>query len=204
MGRVVGAEGARCLSMQALLLLGLAIFVSGVVMVVYDLSLPYAGFEVAGTIPGGVTLRGAWPEVWRANLSLRGATRVLVRLAEFRAMHLAQLDKRARKLPWGDWLRPDLPVRVEATCRKSRIYHNKAAAKREAKPAQPASPAQQAAAPPSPQPATPAQPAAAVAAAPREYSDEECAAISERVLEERTRSLVFSTSFRIRKPGGRG
>lgn len=89
-----------------------------------------SGFEVAGTIPGGVTLRGAWPEVWRANLSLRGATRVLVRLTEFRAMHLAQLDKRARKLPWGDWLRPDLPVRVEATCRKSRIYHNKAAAQR--------------------------------------------------------------------------
>lgn len=89
-----------------------------------------AGFDVAGTVPGGVTLTGRWPEVWRANLVLRGATRVLVRLAEFRAMHLAQLDKRARKLPWSDWLRPDRPVRVEAVCRKSRIYHNKAAAQR--------------------------------------------------------------------------
>ena len=88
------------------------------------------GFAVSSTVPGGVTLRGGWREVWRANLTLRGATRVLVRLAEFRAMHLAQLDKRARKLPWSEWLRPDLPVRVEATCRKSRIYHNKAAAQR--------------------------------------------------------------------------
>ena len=58
-GRLVGAEGVRRLSMQALLLLGLAIFVSGVVMFVYDLSLPYAGFEVAGVTgvgaidPGG-------------------------------------------------------------------------------------------------------------------------------------------------------
>ncbi len=88
------------------------------------------GFCVAGTIPGGVTLSGGWPDMWRANLELRGATRVLVRVASFRAMHLAQLDKRARKLPWTDWLKPDVPVRVEAACRKSRIYHAKAAAQR--------------------------------------------------------------------------
>ena len=89
-----------------------------------------AGFAVRGTIPGGVTLAGDWAEVWRANLTLRGATRVLVRLAAFRAMHPAQLDKRARKLPWRDWLAPDVPVKVEVTCRKSRIYHAGAAADR--------------------------------------------------------------------------
>ncbi len=88
------------------------------------------GFDVQGTTPGGVTLRGGWPEIWRANRTLRGATRVLVRLTSFRVMHLAQLDKRARKLPWADWLRPDVPFRVEATCRKSRIYHAKAATQR--------------------------------------------------------------------------
>lgn len=88
------------------------------------------GFEMRESIPGGVTIAGGWPDVWRANLMLRGATRVLVRLASFRAIHLAQLDKRSKKLPWSDWLRSDLPVRVEATCRKSRIYHNKAAAQR--------------------------------------------------------------------------
>ena len=56
--------------------------------------------------------------------------RVLARVAEFRAMHLAQLDKRARKVDWAAILRPDVPVRVEATCRKSKIYHDKAAAQR--------------------------------------------------------------------------
>lgn len=89
-----------------------------------------AGFSVSGTIPGGVTLNGGWPEVWRANLSLRGATRVLARVAAFRALHLAQLDKRSRKLPWKSWLRADVPVKVEATCRKSRIYHAGAATQR--------------------------------------------------------------------------
>ena len=91
------------------------------------------GFAGVTQVPGGVTLRGDWPEIWRANLALRGATRVLVRIAEFRAMHLAQLDKRARKVAWNDLLRADVPVRVEATCRKSRIYHHKAAAQRVAR-----------------------------------------------------------------------
>ncbi|MDT1063173.1 class I SAM-dependent RNA methyltransferase [Paracoccus sp. CPCC 101403] len=73
--------------------------------------------------PGGVTFTGGWPAVWRANLEVRGATRVLVRIGSFRAMHPAQLDKRAHRFPWADFLRPDIPVRVEAASRKSRIYH---------------------------------------------------------------------------------
>lgn len=88
------------------------------------------GFLNPRVIPGGVEVRGSWPDVWRANLMLRIATRVLVRVGEFRAVHLAQLDKRARKFPWADFLRRDIPVRVEATCRKSRIYHAGAAAQR--------------------------------------------------------------------------
>ncbi len=88
------------------------------------------GFAEPLVEPGGVRVRGGWSEVMRANLELRGAGRVLVRFASFRAMHLAQLDKRARKVPWGEVLRPDIPVRVEAVCRKSRIYHAGAAAQR--------------------------------------------------------------------------
>ena len=61
---------------------------------------------------------------------MRGANRVLARIGSFRVMHLAQLDKRARKFPWAETLRADIPVRVEAACRKSRIYHAGAAAQR--------------------------------------------------------------------------
>lgn len=89
-----------------------------------------AGFLGVTVGPGGVTLAGGWPEVWRANLELRGPSRVLARIGAFRAMHLAQLDKRARKFGWGEVLRPDVPVRVEATCHASRIYHAGAAAER--------------------------------------------------------------------------
>lgn len=89
-----------------------------------------AGFTEAIVTDGGVSFPGTWSDVWRANLTLRGPTRVLVRLTSFRAVHLAKLDKAARKLPWADWLRPDVPVHVEASCRRSRIYHDGAAAQR--------------------------------------------------------------------------
>ena len=88
------------------------------------------GFIDPTPIKGGVTVRGGWPEVWRANLELRGASRVLARVGAFRAFHLAQLDKRARRVAWGEILRPDVPVRVEAACKGSRIYHAGAATQR--------------------------------------------------------------------------
>ena len=88
------------------------------------------GFDSPRVVAGGVETRGDWPEVWRANLQLRGAVRVLVRLGSFPVFHLAQLDKRAHRFPWASHLRPDVPLRVEVTCRKSKIYHAGAAAQR--------------------------------------------------------------------------
>lgn len=79
-------------------------------------------------VPGGVTFQGGWPDVWQANLSLRVPTRVLARIGSFRAMHLAQLDKRARRFDWS--ILGEGSVRVEVTCRKSKIYHDRAARQR--------------------------------------------------------------------------
>ncbi|MGE5266945.1 MAG: THUMP domain-containing class I SAM-dependent RNA methyltransferase [Deltaproteobacteria bacterium] len=87
------------------------------------------GFK-AKTVEGGVELTGGWPDVWRANLELRGPSRILARVDRFRVVHLAKLDARARQVPWAKVLRPDVPVRVEASCRSSRIYHSGAAAER--------------------------------------------------------------------------
>ncbi len=89
-----------------------------------------AGFADPVISPGGVTFMGGWPDVWRANLELRGAGRILARFGSFLAFHLAQLDKRSRKFPWTDTLRPDVPIRVEVTCHASKIYHAGAATQR--------------------------------------------------------------------------
>ncbi len=88
------------------------------------------GFKGARAVPGGVTVKGGWPDVWRANLEIRGAGRVIARIGSFRVLHLAQLDKRARRFGWGEVLRKDVPFRVEASCKSSRIYHSGAAAER--------------------------------------------------------------------------
>lgn len=88
------------------------------------------GFTQAKPVRGGVTIRGGWPEVWRANLEIRGASRVLARIGAFRALHLAQLDKRARRFAWDEVLRRDVPFRIEVSCTSSRIYHSGAAAQR--------------------------------------------------------------------------
>ena len=88
------------------------------------------GFRSPKVIEGGVRIEGRWHDVWRANLELRGTGRVLARLGSFPASHLSQLDKSARKFAWGETLRKDVSVRVEATCKKSKIYHAGAATQR--------------------------------------------------------------------------
>ncbi len=88
------------------------------------------GFPDPQMVPGGVTFTGDWRDVWQANLHSRCASRVLVRIASFRAPHLATLDKRARKLPWEQFLRPDVPLRIEASSKRSAVYHTGAIAQR--------------------------------------------------------------------------
>ncbi|MCF2906273.1 class I SAM-dependent RNA methyltransferase [Octadecabacter sp. CECT 8868] len=88
------------------------------------------GFKVTSVIHGGVTIRGEWPQVWRANLQLRGAARVLARVAEFRALYLSQLELNTRDFAWQDVLPSGAWVRVETACHKSKIYHAGAATER--------------------------------------------------------------------------
>src|SRR5690606_28005276 len=77
-------------------------------------------FRAAKQIPGGVTVKGNWRDVWRANLEVRGANKVLARIDTFSAFHLTQLDKRSRHVAWGDILDKDVPFRVEAVCKSSK------------------------------------------------------------------------------------
>jgi putative N6-adenine-specific DNA methylase len=88
-----------------------------------------AGFPDPKPTQGGVTFQGTWQDTWRANLSLRLPTRILARFASFRAFHLAQLDKRAKKTDWSV-LPEGASIRVETTCKRSKIYHAGAATQR--------------------------------------------------------------------------
>ncbi len=81
------------------------------------------GFAKARVVPGGVECRGAWPEVWRANLVLRIPGRVLVRLARFRAMSFKALEAGLDAVDWAAVLAPGQAVRAEAATKHSKLYH---------------------------------------------------------------------------------
>lgn len=88
------------------------------------------GFRRPRVEAGGVAVRGGWPDVWRANLWLRGANRVLARFARLRVERLDDLQKAAARLPWSAVLRPDVAIHVEATTARARLYHSGAVAER--------------------------------------------------------------------------
>jgi putative N6-adenine-specific DNA methylase len=88
------------------------------------------GMRPARAEPGGVTFRGGMPELQRANLWLRTASRVVVRIASFEATAFHELERRARRVDWGRYLSTPARVRFRVTCRKSRLYHSDAVAAR--------------------------------------------------------------------------
>lgn len=79
---------------------------------------------------GGSTFTGDLEKLYLANLHLRTASRVLVRLGEFRAVAFYELRKKAARLPWERYLHPGQVVSLRVTCRKSRLYHSDAVAER--------------------------------------------------------------------------
>jgi putative N6-adenine-specific DNA methylase len=79
---------------------------------------------------GGVAFEGGRREIYRANLWLRTASRVLVRLGEFSAVNFQELRKKAGRLEWERFLIPGQAVTLRVTCRKSRLYHSDAVAER--------------------------------------------------------------------------
>ncbi len=79
---------------------------------------------------GGVSFQGDLKSIYQANLHLRTASRVLVRLGEFYAAAFSELRKKASRLPWEQYLKPGQPIAIHATCHRSRLYHSDAVAER--------------------------------------------------------------------------
>ena len=84
----------------------------------------------AECVVGGVGWRGDLRTLYRANLELRTASRVLVRLGSFRARSFHELERRLARLPWSRHMRPDAAVGLRVTARKSKLYHEGAVAER--------------------------------------------------------------------------
>ena len=79
---------------------------------------------------GGVAFSADLQRLYEANLWLRTATRVLVRLGSFHASTFYELERRAKQLPWAEFLPASGKVRLRVTCRKSKLYHSDAVGER--------------------------------------------------------------------------
>lgn len=88
------------------------------------------GLEVGGTEPGGVAIRTNPRGLFLANLHLRTASRILVRIGEFHAATFYQLEDRLAALPWATILPRGVPVSPRVSSRTSRLYHQRGIAER--------------------------------------------------------------------------
>ncbi|MGB8212474.1 MAG: class I SAM-dependent RNA methyltransferase [Anaerolineales bacterium] len=79
---------------------------------------------------GGVLFKGDLQDLYRANLHLRTASRILARLGNFfHATSFPELHERAAHLPWERFITPGQPVALRVTCHGSKLYHSEAVAR---------------------------------------------------------------------------
>jgi putative N6-adenine-specific DNA methylase len=88
------------------------------------------GITPDAVAPEGVSFSASAARLYAANLWLRTATRIVVRVASFRAETFAELERRARRVAWSRYITAGAAVRIRVTCRKSRLYHSDAVAER--------------------------------------------------------------------------
>ncbi len=86
--------------------------------------------EIEGpkTVAGGVEFKGRLHDLYAANLRLRTATRILMRIARFGAETFDRLEKRLAAVDWELFLPSGCALDIRVSARHSRLYHSDAVA----------------------------------------------------------------------------
>ena len=82
----------------------------------------------AGT--GGVSFKGRLLECYLANLHLRTANRILMRIETVHATSFNQLQKKLSDISWELFLKADQVPQIHVTTRHCRLYHTEAISER--------------------------------------------------------------------------
>ncbi len=77
---------------------------------------------------GGVSFQGRLVDLYRANLHVRTAGRILMRITAFKASNFNQLGRQCQTLKWALYLAPGTVPNCKVTARHSRLYHTQAVA----------------------------------------------------------------------------
>jgi len=79
--------------------------------------------EVRST-EAGVSFSASMDGLCRVNLRSRFVTRVLVRLADFKALSFPELYNKCHKVAWERYIPVGVPVQVRAACHRSKLMHS--------------------------------------------------------------------------------
>ncbi|XMB65908.1 class I SAM-dependent RNA methyltransferase [Mycoplasmatota bacterium zrk1] len=80
------------------------------------------GFRIIKTEDGKVTFESDFSGIAKANLWLRSADRVLLKLGEFRAITFDELFEKTKVLPWTDWISVNGQFPVNGKSVKSKLF----------------------------------------------------------------------------------
>jgi putative N6-adenine-specific DNA methylase len=83
---------------------------------------------IKSAVRGGVAFTGRLTDLYLANLHVRTAIRILMRLTRFKATNFKQLETQTRKIPWELYLSPGTLPDLNVTARHCRLYHTGAVA----------------------------------------------------------------------------
>ncbi len=75
---------------------------------------------------GGVEFRGKLHSCYLANMYLRTANRILMRLTEFKSTNFRKLEKKLNDFPWELYLMKESIPYIHVTAKHSRLYHSSA------------------------------------------------------------------------------
>jgi len=70
------------------------------------------------------------PTIYKLNLLLKIPNRILVRFGEFETTSFQDLFTKTVRLPWKQFLKKDVSVKIRTTCHKSKLYHSDAVTQR--------------------------------------------------------------------------
>lgn len=79
------------------------------------------GFKILKSEDGKITFQGDERGIVKANLWLRCADRVQVKMAEFKALEFEDLFQQVKAIPWEEWIPPDGKFIVNGSSVKSKL-----------------------------------------------------------------------------------
>ncbi len=82
------------------------------------------GIEASSHITdGGIEFHGRLDDCYKVNICSRTISRLLLRLASFKARSFEKFKRRIQEFPWELYLCKDMPLSFSVSCHHSRLYH---------------------------------------------------------------------------------